>query len=102
MTGVQTCALPIYRDIGMTIDPHTAIGVAAGRARRPDAATPMIALGCAHPAKFPDVVARATGATPELPPRLADLLERPEACQVLPNDLAAVQDFMRSKATARA
>jgi threonine synthase len=61
----------------------------------------MIALGCAHPAKFPDVVARATGATPELPPRLADLLERPEACQVLPNDLAAVQDFMRRKATVK-
>ena len=91
----------VHRDFGMTIDPHTAIGVAAGRARRPDASTPMIALGCAHPAKFPDVVARATGTAPELPPRLADLLDRPEAYQVLPNDLAAVQDFMRRKATVK-
>ena len=91
----------VHRDFGMTIDPHTAIGVAAGRARRPDASTPMVALGCAHPAKFPDVVARATGAAPELPPRLADLLERPEAYQVLPNDLAAVQDFMRRKSTVK-
>ena len=85
----------VHGDTGMILDPHTAIGVAAGRACRTDKTAPMIALGCAHPAKFPDVVARATGTRPELPPRLADLLERPERYEVLPNDLAAVQDFIR-------
>ena len=85
----------IYKESGVTLDPHTAIGVAAGRACRVVSAMPMIALGCAHPAKFPDVVARATGSAPELPPRLADLHDRPEAYEVLPNDLAAVQDFIR-------
>ena len=92
----------VHRDTGLTLDPHTAIGVAAGRACRPDSATPMIALGCAHPAKFPDVVARATGVTPSLPPHLADLHERPERCEVLPNDLFAVQDFIRRNATVKA
>ena len=86
----------VHEKFGMVLDPHTAIGVAAGRACRPDKAVPMIALGCAHPAKFPDVVARATGSRPELPPRLADLHERPERCEVLPNELAAVQDFIRA------
>ncbi len=92
----------VHRETGVTLDPHTAIGVAAGRACRAHAATPMIALGCAHPAKFPDVVARATGVAPELPPRLADLHDRPEAYEVLPNDLAAVQDFIRRNGTAKA
>jgi threonine synthase len=96
----ETIAL-LHRDNGMTIDPHTAIGVAAGRACRPDQAVPMIALGCAHPAKFPDVVARATGTRPPLPPQLADLYDRPETCEVLPNDLSAVQDFIRGKGTAK-
>jgi len=85
----------VHKESGMVLDPHTAIGVAAGRACRPDEAMPMIALGCAHPAKFPDVVARATGTRPELPPRLADLHDRPERCEVLPNDLSTVQDFIR-------
>ncbi len=92
----------MHRETGVILDPHTAIGVAAGRACRPDRATPMIALGCAHPAKFPDVVARATGVTPSLPPRLADLHERPERYEVLPNHLAAVQDFIRRNGTAKA
>ena len=92
----------LHRDNGMIIDPHTAIGVAAGRACHRDQAEPMVALGCAHPAKFPDVVARATGTLPALPPQLANLYDRPEACEVLPNDLSAVQDFIRTKGTVKA
>ncbi|MFP6743857.1 MAG: threonine synthase [Alphaproteobacteria bacterium] len=90
----------VHRDIGMVLDPHTAIGVAAGRALRPDAETPVVAMGTAHPAKFPEAVARATGVTPALPSRLADLGERPERCEVLPNDLAAVQSLVRTKSRA--
>ena len=52
---------------------------------------PMVALATAHPAKFPDAVEAATGVRPALPPRLADLQTRPERCDVLPNDLAAVE-----------
>ncbi|MFP6741630.1 MAG: threonine synthase, partial [Alphaproteobacteria bacterium] len=90
----------VHNEIGVLLDPHTAIGVAAGRALRPDPSTPVVAMGTAHPAKFPDAVARATGITPALPPRLADLLERPERCEVLPNDLAAVQSLMRTTSRA--
>ncbi|HCP17774.1 MAG TPA: threonine synthase, partial [Alphaproteobacteria bacterium] len=36
----------------------------------------IVALACAHPAKFPDAVEKATGIRPELPPHLADLMER--------------------------
>jgi threonine synthase len=58
----------------------------------------MVALACAHPAKFPDAVERATGIRPALPPELSDLLERPERNTVLPNDLAAVKRFIRARA----
>jgi len=76
---------------GELVDPHTAVGIRAGRACRLDPGTPLVTLATAHPAKFPDAVRAATGVTPPLPPALADLFERPERCTVLPNDLAAVQ-----------
>jgi threonine synthase len=89
-----------YARSGILIDPHTAVAVAAAEA---DIAahgrdTPMVALGCAHPAKFPDAVERATGIRPSLPPALADLLERPERIVVLPNELCAVKSFIRARA----
>jgi threonine synthase len=91
----------VHRESGITIDPHTAVGVAAARAAlRRDPATPVIALATAHPAKFPDAVERATGARPALPPRLQGLLERPERFSVLPNDVGAVAAFIRARARA--
>ena len=41
-----------------------------------------------------DAVERATGVRPPLPPHLADLYDLPEHVTVLPNDLAAVQQFV--------
>jgi threonine synthase len=84
---------------GYLADPHTAIGVAAARAHMPaDADIPVVVAATAHPAKFPDAVARATGRRPALPARLADLETRPERCTDLPNDLAAVEEFVRRHA----
>jgi threonine synthase len=85
----------VLRTTGQLIDPHTAVGIHAGRACRLDPKTPLIALSTAHPAKFPDAVEKATGIRPPLPGRLADLLERPERFMVLPNDLAAVQHHVQ-------
>ncbi|HWT97549.1 MAG TPA: threonine synthase [Terriglobales bacterium] len=84
----------LYRQTGELIDPHSAIGLAAAVAKRRDPETPIIALGTAHPAKFPDAVARATGRKAPLPDHLADLYDRPERMTVLPNDLARVKDFV--------
>ena len=82
---------------GYLADPHTAIGVAAARAH-PLPGVPMVVAATAHPAKFPDVVQRATGIRPPLPPRLQDLYSRPERFTVVPNRLDAVQDQVRSLA----
>ena len=76
---------------GETIDPHTAVGYAVAQRHRRDANVPMVVLATAHPAKFPDAVARATGERPRLPASLADLLDRAERVERLPNDVAALK-----------
>ena len=93
----------VYRESGGIIDPHSAVGVhAARKALAAAPMTPVIALGTAHPAKFPDAVERATGVRPRLPERLSDLMERKEAIVVLPNDGRAVADYLRQTARAAA
>ncbi|HEX3210213.1 MAG TPA: threonine synthase, partial [Geminicoccaceae bacterium] len=88
----------ILRATGQLIDPHTAVGVAAGRRCRPSPKIPLVALATAHPAKFPDAVRAATGVAPALPARLADLGRRTECFLLLPNDLAAVRDQLEQLA----
>jgi threonine synthase len=84
----------VYENHGMLIDPHTAVGVGAARQRRRDDTTPMVALATAHPAKFPDAVEAATGIRPPLPPRLADLFDRLERFDTLPDDVDAIRGFV--------
>ena len=74
--------------------PHTAVGVKVAQEHL-DPATPMITLATAHPAKFPDAVEAASGIRPPLPPRMADLYDRPERLTRVPNDLAALMDHIK-------
>ncbi|MBM3805508.1 MAG: threonine synthase [Actinobacteria bacterium] len=87
----------VFKESGMLIDPHTAVGLAAARQSAGvdyPKDVPMITLATAHPAKFPDAVRKATGQTPKLPAHLADLMGRAERSVSLPNDLTAVQSFV--------
>jgi threonine synthase len=83
------------RESQYVADPHTAVGIAAARALR-CRAVPTVVAGTAHPAKFPDAMARAIGIRPALPPVLADLYERDERYSVVANDLALVQADIRA------
>jgi threonine synthase len=60
----------------------------------------MVVLSTAHPAKFPDAVQKATGERPALPPRLADLMERTERVDGLPNDVAALKGLIDERMAA--
>ncbi len=86
-----------WRETGILIDPHTAVGVAALRSDVSEPATPSVVLATAHPAKFPDSVEEATGVRPALPPHLSDLYDRAERCDTLPNDLDAIQEYIRER-----
>jgi threonine synthase len=79
------------KETGYLLDPHSAVAVAVAEKESRDPALPMIVLGTAHPAKFPDAVAAACGVTPSLPDWLADLGGRAERLHVLPADQGAVE-----------
>lgn len=88
------CIADTYARTGYLLDPHSAIGVVAAQAGAATAG-PWVTLATAHPAKFPDAIARAgVGVEPALPPHLANLFDLPEHFEVLPNDAAAVRQFM--------
>ena len=91
----------VYGETGQLIDPHTAVGVAAGRALKRNSDEPMVFIGAAHPAKFADAVEAAVGVRPEPPARFDGLMEREEHCRVLANDLPRVQDFIAGRLTER-
>lgn len=88
----------VFKRTGYLLDPHTAVGVKAAYAMKVETGTPIVTLATAHPAKFPDVVKKATGVTPQLPAHMADLYERKERSERLPNDVAAIQDYIRKTA----
>jgi threonine synthase len=90
-----------YRETGILLDPHTAVAVHIARKNLAESPhVPMVALGTAHPAKFPDAVRAATGVAAPLPAHLADLFERRERFDVLPNDAKAVEAFISARARA--
>lgn len=81
---------------GELVCPHTAVGIHVAESA-PPGPEPMVTLATAHPAKFPQAVAAATGVHPALPARLADLFDRPERVTDLPADLGAMQALIRAR-----
>ncbi|MEQ1950845.1 threonine synthase [Mesorhizobium sp. CN2-181] len=83
---------------GYLLDPHTATAVHVASQHLAD--SPMIVLGTAHAAKFPDAVKAASGVTPALPGWLSGLMEAEEKYTVLPSDLKIVEDYVSRHARA--
>lgn len=93
-----------HRDSAVLLDPHSAIAVAGAkrlRAAMPDRDTPLVALACAHAAKFPSAVKAATGFEPPLPPFLADLMQREERYEVVPAASQAVAAVIEGAASGK-
>ena len=96
----ETTIRNFYESTGMLIDPHTAVAIAAAKLEAGDSDTPMVVLSTAHPAKFPEVVSRATGIVPVQPERLKAKLGQTERCEIMPNDFTRVAEFISAKARA--
>ena len=97
VSDTDTCAqmAATWEQCEYMLDPHSAIGVKAALEAAVPADVPVVTLATAHPAKFPGAVKEAgLDDEPFLPHHLRDLFDRPERCEVLPNELAAVQAFM--------
>lgn len=81
-----------YAQTGEVLDPHTAIGVRVAEHHQGD--SPMVCMATAHPAKFADAVVAAGLEPSALPVNMQDLMQREERYQVLPNDIATVQQYL--------
>jgi threonine synthase len=83
-----------YRETGLVVDPHTAVGLAVAQELKAELDGPIVALATAHPAKFSKAVTEAIGKPTELPPHLGDLLTRKERYTVLSNSIPSVKAFV--------
>lgn len=91
METIKEC----YAATGELLDPHSAVGLAAGSRARAGTASPLIVLATAHPAKFPAAVEKASGVHPALPPHLADLFTRKERYTRSENGAEAIKKSIR-------
>jgi threonine synthase len=89
-----------WKTAGYLLDPHTAVGVASARKVEVDPTVPVVVLGTAHPAKFPDAVEAASSVRPGLPAALDGLMAAQERMTVLPNDAATVAKFVAERSRA--
>lgn len=87
----------VHRRFGQLVDPHTAVGLAAAFRGHATDGAPTVVLATAHPAKFPETVAQATGVVPPLPPRLEQSYLEPERYSVLPNEARALRVFIEAR-----
>jgi threonine synthase len=91
--------LRTLNETGELIDPHTAVAISALR-RVNGIEGPVVVMSTAHPAKFPEAVAKACGVTPELPRGVATLASRPERFDRLPADAETIKAYVRAFAGA--
>ena len=80
---------------GAMVDTHTADGLKVAREHL-QPGVPMIVMETALPAKFAQTLREALGREPERPAALADLEQRPRRCTVMPVDVQAVKDYIRT------
>lgn len=87
--GIAEAIQHVWQNFGYTIDPHTACGFTD---MAPDRVS--VVLSTASPAKFPDVVTKATGVEPTHP-TLEALKDKPMQTHPLEATAAAVKAFIR-------
>ena len=71
-------------------DPHTATGLHVLLEKEGN--LPWVSLACAHPAKFGDVIEKATGEPPALPKDLSKFFDKEEKMTILDNN----KDILKS------
>ena len=91
----KTIIRDTYKNHGVLIDPHTAVGI--GVVKKIPLEGNTVVLATAHPAKFPEVVMESTGIKPELPEKLKYILSEKENYDKLPKDLDKIKKYILEK-----
>ena len=82
----------IYKNSGIVIDPHTAIG--AGAVKKHNGKN-YVVLATAHPSKFPDAIFKAIGKKEELPSHLKSILNQKEQYVVFKNNIQSLKSYIK-------
>lgn len=94
----------VNEQFGYVLDPHTAVGYYAARRlvehSHEHSEAPVVVVGTAHPAKFPEAVEEATGTEPTHP-SLTALVGLPKRSEPLPCDIEAVKAYLVSSLAAK-
>ena len=86
----------LYRRTGYLLDPHSAVaylGALHGMTTQRNRPTALF-LSTAHPAKFQETVERAIESKIDLPPALAQALDRPERFLPIPAEYGALKEYL--------
>ena len=86
----------LYRRTGYLLDPHSAVaylGALHGMTTQRNRPTALF-LSTAHPAKFQETVERAIESKIDLPPALAQALDRPEHFLPIPAEYGALKEYL--------
>ena len=90
-----------YRSVGVPLDPHSAIALAAAKQVRDldsesksNKDIAMITFATASAAKFPDTIERAIGARPHIPSMLAEMNEQQETYESIPADEVKLEQLI--------
>ena len=89
---VQTIAR-IYEESGYLLDPHSAVGVKTGLAKRRPG-LPLVCMATAHPAKFDEVIVKAIPGIEVSHPTLEALKDLPHRKTLLNGETGAVKNFI--------
>jgi len=82
-----------HASTGYVLDPHTAVGVRAGRELQGGDA-PVVCLATAHPAKFADAVRDAISKEPDRPVSLAGIEKREKRCEIIDAETPVIKEFV--------
>ena len=89
----------IYKEHEYMLDPHSAIGYGALQKaieqKMISIHTPIISLACAHPAKFPQVIKKSIGISPELPVHLDHIMSKKENFKIIEPNLKDIQEHIK-------
>lgn len=83
----------VFEESGYLLDPHTAVGVEIGLAKR-QAEMPLVCMATAHPAKFDDIIRQAIPGIEVSHPTLEVLKDLPERKTLLEGEIDAVKNFI--------
>ncbi|MEC7381195.1 MAG: threonine synthase, partial [Pseudomonadota bacterium] len=86
----------IYDNSGVVLDPHTAVGFFVSKDKI-DKKIPMVNLGTADPAKFPDAVVNAIGKEPDIPEMLNKALKGEETVFKVDNNEQELIKFIKNR-----